>query len=175
MSGIAAVFHRNGQPAEQKNMNRIAQSLSPYGPEKQIGKTFGPIGFAYAHFTNTPEARGQYQPVTTRDKRFISVFDGRLDNRDDLGAALDVTPADLRMLSDGALALLCWQRWGIEGLNKWVGEFALIVWDEREKRLYALRDQFGNRPLYYHVSATRLVLAIYAQMHSRYWRYSEGN
>ena len=159
MSGIAVIFQRDGRPVERGDIERVARALSIHGPEKQTVHLMGQVAFAYAHFTNTPEARGQMQPVTGAGGRHTMVFDGRLDNREELGTALGIDTPELRLLSDAALAMRCWERWGTDTLNKWVGEFALITWDATGKRLIAARHQFGYRPLSYHLRPDRLVVA----------------
>ncbi len=159
MSGIAVIYQRDGQPVQRSDIERVACALSMYGPEKQSVRLMGPVAFAYTHFTNTPEARGQQQPVSGGEGCHTMVFDGRLDNRDELGAALGIYAAALRMLSDASLAMRCWERWGTNALNKWIGEFAFINWDKTDKRLIAARHQFGYRALSYHLRHDRLVIA----------------
>jgi asparagine synthase (glutamine-hydrolysing) len=159
MSGIGVIYHRDGRPVLRDDIERVARALTMYGPEKQTVRLMGPVAFAYTHFTNTPEARGQMQPVTGGDGRHTMVFDGRLDNREELGAELGLDLAALRMLSDATLAMRCWERWGTDTLNRWIGEFALINWDKSDARLIAARHQFGYRTLHYHQKQDRLVIA----------------
>ncbi len=159
MSGIGVIYHRDGRPVRRDDIERVARALAMYGPEKQVVRLMGPVAFAYAHFTDTPEARGQEQPVTGGAGRHTMVFNGRLDNRDELASALGIDPPSLRMLSDAALAMRCWEQWGTDTLNKWIGEFVLINWDKAEQRLIAARHQFGYRTLHYHLGQDRLVMA----------------
>ncbi|MBD2296475.1 asparagine synthase [Anabaena sphaerica FACHB-251] len=60
--------------------------------------------------------------------------------------------------SDAALALAIFQHYGAQGLEKLEGEFALVVFDAKESRLFALRDPLGNFPLYWtrHNQTTRV-------------------
>lgn len=159
MSGIAAIFNRDGRPVAREDIERVARALAIYGPERQTVRLMGPVAFAYAHFTATPESRGEQQPATGGGGRYSLVFDGRLDNRDDLAVALAIDGDEMRMLPDSAVAMRSWERWGEESLNRWMGEFALIVWDASEQRLIAARHQFGRRTLSYHERPDRLVVA----------------
>ncbi|MEM6586150.1 MAG: hypothetical protein AAF692_10385, partial [Pseudomonadota bacterium] len=76
MSGIAALLYRDGRPAQQSDLKRMANALRAYGPERQTVTTVDRVGFAYAHYTSTPEGRGLRQPVFSSDDRFSMVFDG---------------------------------------------------------------------------------------------------
>lgn len=159
MSGIAAIFHRDGRPVDRQHLQRIAQSLTIYGPEKQIVQADQNVAFVYTHFTNTPEARGAYQPLKSQSGRYTFLFDGRIDNREDLARDLNISATQLRMMSDAALALASWEKSGMSALNCWVGEFAAIIWNDQTREFTLLRDQFGRRPLHYHLTDDRLVIA----------------
>jgi asparagine synthase (glutamine-hydrolysing) len=73
------------------------------------------------------------------------VFDGRLDNRDDLVAALG-TPA---RASDAALVLAAYERWREDAPGSLLGDFAFALWDAAARRVFCARDVFGQRPLFY--------------------------
>ncbi len=78
----------------------------------------------------------------------VMTWDGRLDNRDDLRQTLgQTTPNDL---SDPALALAVFERWGVDGFRMLIGDWSLVIWDGRVRTLYLARDYMGVRPLYYH-------------------------
>lgn len=159
MSGIAAILYLDGRRASQADINRVVRPLSAYGPERQSTSLVGPVAFAYAQFSDTPETHGRRQPVTGGAGRFSMVFDGRLDNRDQLAVQLDLERHRLVVLSDAELAILCWEHWGHAAVNHWVGEFAFVLWDKVEKKLTAARDQFGARTLHYNFNSNRLILA----------------
>lgn len=43
-----------------------------------------------------------------------------------------------------------YQKWGGEMADHIYGMFAFALWDEEEKKLFCLRDQFGTKPFYYY-------------------------
>jgi len=159
MSGIGAIFHRDGAPASEHTAREMARTLAMYGPAREGIITRGPVSFVYTHFENTPEARFDAQPLSAADEGFTFVFDGRIDNRADLAEALGINAGDLAVMADSSLAFAAWRRWGIDGLNRWVGEFAAIIWDAGKREISVVRDQFGRRPLHYYIDAKRLIVA----------------
>ena len=52
--------------------------------------------------------------------------------------------------SDTEVLIRSYEEWGIECLHKFIGMFALAIWDERKNRLYLARDCVGIKPLYYY-------------------------
>jgi asparagine synthase (glutamine-hydrolysing) len=85
-------------------------------------------------------------------------FDGRLDHREDLCAALGV-PAGERNVPDPELVLRALARWDTEGVARLEGEFAFAAWDGRRRELLCARSVFSPRPFYYHFSLGRFVWA----------------
>jgi len=76
------------------------------------------------------------------------IFDGRLDNRDELLAQLHsraLSPSS----SDSTLVLEAFRRWDAECLCRLNGEFALAIFDSDRQQLILARDPVGCRPLYY--------------------------
>ncbi|MBY4895279.1 hypothetical protein KUL25_21160 [Rhodobacteraceae bacterium N5(2021)] len=159
MSGIAAVFERNGTGAGPAIIEGIADALKPHGPEWSRTLVSGPAAFAYAHLTNTPQARADAQPLHHAPSDTVFLFDGRLDNREDLAKRLGMGAQEAGTLPDSAIAQACWLRWGQEALGHWVGDFAVLHWDARNRQITAAVDPFGRRCLSYHLTDTRLVIA----------------
>lgn len=77
------------------------------------------------------------------------VFDGRLDNRDDLLAALPRRHAAAPEQDDGQLACAAFLEWGAGAVARLDGAFAFVFWHAAEGRIIAGRDRFGLRPLYW--------------------------
>lgn len=116
-------------------------------------------GLAFAHAPNTPQSATDRQPIVNGSGGLSLVFDGRIDNRDELCSALRIESSDEKAWPDSRIALKSWERWGKCAPEHWVGEFAVLVWDNRTHTLTAVRDQLGERALSYHETADRIVVA----------------
>jgi asparagine synthase (glutamine-hydrolysing) len=111
------------------------------------------------HFWTTPEEVGERQPLRLDGLPFTLVFDGRLDNREELFAALSISAEEGRSLSDAALTLRAYAAWGEHCVERFIGEFALVLFDERAHSLFCARDQLGDRTLFYAQHGSRVVIA----------------
>lgn len=83
------------------------------------------------------------------------VADVRLDDRDVLASAIGCDAA----LSDAALVLAAYQKWGIDGVGRLSGDFAFAIWDETDRTLVCARDLFGIAPFYYRHDGTGLAFS----------------
>lgn len=83
----------------------------------------------------------------------VAVVAGRLHYTEPLGARAGSPPAapgpEPAGRGDAGLALGCYQRAGVSGLEQLEGDFAVVVWDGHRRRFVARRDPFGAYPLFW--------------------------
>lgn len=91
------------------------------------------------------------QPMSNHDGRLQIAFNGEIYNYLELRAELSEYP--YRSHSDTEVILAAYERWGEGCLDRLIGMFAFLIWDEREQKLFGARDRFGVKPLNYHLSA----------------------
>ena len=90
------------------------------------------------------------------------LLSGYLDQRDRLHASLGLSPDAAQTLTDAALALAAWRRWGESGLARLQGPIALVLADLRDPQrpqIVLYREPFGRRGLYYFSSPQLLLVA----------------
>lgn len=87
------------------------------------------------------------QPMSDASGRYWIVYNGELYNYRELRRELAGYP--FRTRSDTEVLLAAWLRWGQDCLDHFRGMFAFALWDTQEKALFAARDLFGEKPLYY--------------------------
>ncbi len=92
------------------------------------------------------------QPMVDATGRYQVVFNGEIYNYLELREQLSGDYA-FRTQSDTEVLLAAFQKWGSGCLEKLLGMFAFAIWDEQTQSLFAARDRFGVKPLYYHVQA----------------------
>lgn len=95
--------------------------------------------------------------VGAGDGRFGLVFDGRLDNRDDLCRAL--AAPHLREADDAALALAAFAAWGTRSFDRLIGDYACAVWDADERQVYLTTDPGALRTLFFWSDRGRLLFS----------------
>ena len=90
------------------------------------------------------------QPMISKNKRYIIVFNGEIYNFVDLLNDLEKEGIKMDTKSDTRVLLEAFSNWGIKKtINKISGMFAFSLWDKYKKKLYLARDRFGIKPLYY--------------------------
>jgi asparagine synthase (glutamine-hydrolysing) len=90
--------------------------------------------------------------LLAEDRRFkdrVALFDGRLDNRRELIAAIDGSNLSLQNLPAPELVLFAYEKWGKDFADHIIGDFACAIWDGDRQRLILARDAIGVRPLFF--------------------------
>jgi asparagine synthase (glutamine-hydrolysing) len=148
MSGICGIFQFGGSPVERRDLDRQLARLSHLGPDRVSAWSAGPIGLGHLMMRITREDRFDAQPL--RDSALTLAADLRLDNRDELAAALSIAGPALAETADSALLMAAYKRWGADCVDHLVGDFAFAVWDEDARALTLAVDHMGQRHLFYH-------------------------
>jgi asparagine synthase (glutamine-hydrolysing) len=159
VSAIAGLWRFDGEPDPGADCGRMLAAQEIYGPHDGRVWSDGPLALGRRLFRTLPEDIYDRQPLQSRDGRLTLVADLRIDNRDELTAALGVTRADAAQLCDAAILLACLDRWSEAALDRLVGDFAFALWDARAQTLMLARDFRGHVPLHYHRSRTFFAFA----------------
>jgi asparagine synthase (glutamine-hydrolysing) len=88
--------------------------------------------------------------TANQESQVLFAADARLDNRQELAAALAIPSPDVAGTSDASLILRMYKRWGEAGIARCLGAFAFALWDANARRLILGRDCLGNKALFFH-------------------------
>lgn len=148
------MWHRDGQPLMPETLSAMSAAIAHRGRDGAGQRVAGSIGLACQHFWNTPEEHGETQPLEGATGAML-VMDGRLDNRDEIIAALGLSPR----LSDATCVLAAYDAWDDRFADRLNGDFAIAIFDKAKQRLLLVRDAIGIRPLYYYSDARMVAFA----------------
>ena len=87
MSGIVGMWNLDGRPVEPGFLAAMSAALAHRGPDGEGRWAQGPVGMACQLLKVTPEATAETQPLVRSG--LAVVFDGRLDDREELLRALE--------------------------------------------------------------------------------------
>ncbi|SUS08915.1 Asparagine synthase [uncultured Defluviicoccus sp.] len=79
----------------------------------------------------------------------IITFNGEIYNYRELRARLEAQGSRFRSTSDTEVLLHLYRRDGAAMVERLRGMYAFVIWDPARRQLFAARDPFGIKPLYY--------------------------
>ena len=166
MCGITGFF-TNSFPERIKaesNLRCMMDALSHRGPDDH-GMWMDPhrrIALGHRRLAIVDLSVEGHQPMASARGRYVIVFNGEIYNFREVRKEIEATIGEMhwRGHSDTEVVLASFETWGIEAsLPRFVGMFALAVWDREMGRLSLSRDRLGEKPLYFGYSGQSLLFA----------------
>jgi len=151
MSGIAGLMRFDGRTVSERELNRVANALGQYGPDRSDVVVNGAIGLAHVLMRMTAEDRFDRQPWRGASGALITA-DLRLDNRTDVLARIGIAQKEATEWSDTRVLLAAWEKFGDDIWPMLRGPFAAAIWDPRRRTMTLARDHLGLSVLMWHRS-----------------------
>lgn len=99
-----------------------------------------------------------HQPMSLDNDLIIS-YNGEIYNYIEIRNELALLGYQFRSGTDTEVVLAAWKEWGVDALTKFNGMFAFVLLDLTRKQLFAVRDRFGVKPLYFTITSSYIALA----------------
>jgi asparagine synthase (glutamine-hydrolysing) len=149
MCGIVAMFS-NDRPISPQALTRATAALHHRGPDgqRQWISASGRMGLGHARLSIIDLVTGD-QPIANEDETIRVVVNGEFYDYERIQKELEARGHRLRTRSDSEILLHLYEDFGVHCMEHLRGEFAFVLWDEADGVLFAGRDRFGIKPLYY--------------------------
>ncbi|UCI16760.1 asparagine synthase (glutamine-hydrolyzing) [Mesorhizobium sp. B2-1-8] len=120
----------------------------------------GGIAFGHRRLAIVDLSDAGRQPMQSATERYVITFNGEIYNFRDLRRVLESAGHCFRGSSDTEVMLCAIETWGLEAaLARFVGMFALGLWDRQTRTLHLARDRMGKKPLYIAQTHDALIFA----------------
>jgi asparagine synthase (glutamine-hydrolysing) len=148
MCGIVAMLSSRAiSPDALAGATRVLRHRGPDGQGVWIGPS-RQVGLGHARLSIIDLTTGR-QPIADEEEQTHVVVNGEFYGYERIQQELERSGHRLRTRSDSEIVLHLYEDMGTRCLERLRGEFAFILWDERNQTLLAARDRFGIKPLYY--------------------------
>ncbi|MFA5992635.1 MAG: asparagine synthase-related protein [Candidatus Pacearchaeota archaeon] len=138
-------YLQNGTEAREK---KTLELLAHRGPDSQAYVGVGDDLIGATRLAIVDVANGN-QPMQTEDGRYVIVFNGEVFNHKGLRGNLEARGRKFNTNCDTEVVLNAVAEYGSEAPKQFEGQFAYVVKDRETGVVYAARDHFGIRPLYF--------------------------
>ena len=156
MCGVAGFFWtRNRERGEmQAIVSRMTDAIAHRGPDDSgvwVDPAAG-IALGFRRLAIVDLSAQGHQPMRSASGRYIIIFNGEVYNHRSLRRELESSGCSFRGHSDTEVILAAFDQWGIErAVRRFIGMFAIAVWDLSRREVSLIRDRLGIKPLFvYH-------------------------
>lgn len=161
MCGICFIWNRDGAAVDRDLLRRMTDSMSHRGPDDSglIFDDVRGVGCGFRRLSILDLSVAGHQPMSTPDGTLTIVFNGEVYNYAEIREQLRARGYAFRSNSDTEVILQAYAEWGEDAVQRFIGMFAVVIWDRKARRVFAARDRLGVKPLYYAADGRRLAVA----------------
>lgn len=162
MCGFAGILRtpNSANGSVEKIAERMVARIVHRGPD-DAGLWSDPehgVAFGFRRLAIIDLSELGHQPMVSGTGRFVAVFNGEIYNHRALRSELEASGCRFRGHSDTEVMLAAFERHGVlRAVQRFVGMFAIALWDNRERRLHLIRDRLGIKPLYIQATPGRVI------------------
>jgi asparagine synthase (glutamine-hydrolysing) len=163
MCGIAAVFAygESAEPVDAEELVAMRERMLSRGPDGEglwisDGRR---VGLAHRRLSIIDLSPAGAQPMFNADRSLAIVFNGEIYNYRELRSRLITDGYRFQSECDTEVLLALYATRGDAMMNELRGMYAFAIWDQRKNGIFATRDPFGIKPLYYSDNGNTVRLA----------------
>ena len=151
MCGISGFVDFN-KKTEQSVLHKMNRTLAHRGPD---GEGYGfynteqaTVGLGHRRLSIIDLTEGGSQPQTFQSLHIT--YNGEIYNYAEIKKELEQKGHQFHSHSDTEVILHAYTEWGSKALQKFIGMFAFVIYDEANKKIFACRDRAGVKPFFYY-------------------------
>ena len=158
MCGICGFYQKDLTVEEIRNkILKMNKSLKHRGPDSDGTYIDNNIGLGHTRLSVRELSQLGSQPMLSRNNMIVLSFNGEIYNFQSIKDQLISLGNKFRGNSDTEVILKTYEQWGLSGLKKLEGMFAIAIWDKSLERLILMRDRLGIKPLFYKLCKNGLI------------------
>src|ERR1700687_5950009 len=157
MCGIAGILEFGVYArANEGALREMCRVITNRGPDDEGYYTDGAVGIGMRRLSIVDVAGG-HQPISNEDGTLWIVFNGEIYNHLTLREPLIARGHHYSTRSDTETVIHLFEEYGEDCVQHLRGMFAFAIWNRNTKTLFIARDRLGIKPLYYKLTAERLL------------------
>ena len=151
MCGIAGFidFHKK---STKSNIQSMIEPLNHRGPDGEGVSLFKSknaiIGFGHKRLSIIDLSQAGKQPMAL--KHLHITYNGEIYNYQEIKNELLELGHHFNGESDTEMILHAYTEWGIKAVERFIGMFAIALFDEKKQEVVFIRDRAGVKPLFYY-------------------------
>lgn len=148
MCGFVTIYNHNRVPVNAEVLKKMTDFISHRGPDDEGLQTDGHVGLGFRRLSIIDIENGA-QPMSNDLNNIWLVFNGEIYNNRELREWLIGRGHIFHTNSDTEVILRLYEEVGEDCIYNLRGMFGFVIWDKNRDIIFAARDPFGIKPVYY--------------------------
>ncbi|HBC87129.1 MAG TPA: asparagine synthase (glutamine-hydrolyzing) [Lentisphaeria bacterium] len=154
MCGFVGIISKKKSRFPENKLREMTGMITHRGPDDEgffFHEDWLALGFRRLSIIDL-SSKG-HQPMISHDGRHVIVFNGEIYNYCEIRNELEKENYPFQSHTDTEVILAAYRKWGTQCMSKFIGMFAFIIADLKEKTVFLSRDQLGIKPLFHYEDA----------------------
>lgn len=152
MCGIVGFNSKNS-----KKLDLMLKSIHHRGPDGS-GK-FESDDFSLGHVRLSILDLSSLGAQPMSFENLVIVYNGEVYNFKEIRKELEKYGYSFKSNTDTEVVLKAYHKWGIKAVDKFIGMFAIAIYDKKDQTITLIRDRVGVKPLYYYFDGKNFAFA----------------
>ncbi len=153
MCGIAGFIDFKKQGSAEL-LKKMSDTILHRGPDDSGHELFNTpqaqIGFGFRRLSIIELSALGHQPMQFEEAGLTVIFNGEIYNYQEIRKDLEATGYTFKSHSDTEVILKSYAKWGVKCVERFIGMFAIAIYDSKNEKVILFRDRAGVKPLFYH-------------------------
>ncbi len=149
MCGICGEYRLDGSLPDLNHIQSMMEKLEKRGPDHAGTFSDGALAFGHRRLSILDLSEKGNQPMVDPELSLALVFNGTIYNHPELRKELKAKGHTFFSTGDTEVILKAYAEWGADCVKRFLGMFAIAIWDLKNRSLFLARDRMGIKPLYY--------------------------
>lgn len=150
MCGIAGIVNHDNKPVDKELLIAMRDTLSHRGPDDSGIWLEDNVGLGHRRLSIIDLSQAGHQPMHNEDNTIWLVFNGEIYNYVEIKEELVRKGHRFVSNTDVEVIIHAYEEAGEDCVKLFNGMWAFVIWDVKDKKLFASRDRFGEKPFYYY-------------------------
>jgi asparagine synthase (glutamine-hydrolysing) len=160
MCGIAGIILHSPDTNAAVHLKKMTDTLAHRGPDVAglWSNKKSTVHLGHRRLSIIDLSSKALQPMAFAN-RYQIVYNGEIYNYIEIRSYLQNKGYSFVTQSDTEVIMAAYDYWKEKCLQQFDGMFAFAIWDEKEEKLFAARDRFGEKPFYYYEDEGNFIFA----------------
>ena len=138
-------------------LNEMLESIRHRGPDDSGVFESNEFSLGHVRLSILDLSSYGHQPMTFEN--LVMVYNGEVYNFKEIRSELESFGYTFKSQTDSEVILKAYHKWGIKAVDKFIGMFAIAIYDKQKKEIVLIRDRVGVKPLYYFFDGKDFIFA----------------
>lgn len=153
MCGIAGFIDYN-KTGSIELLTKMSNPIYHRGPDDSGHELFetpyAQVGFAFRRLSIIELSALGHQPMQYEQAGLTIIFNGEIYNYREIRKILETDGYTFKSHSDTEVILKSYAKWGINCVDRFIGMYAIAIYDAHNQKVILFRDRAGVKPLFYY-------------------------